>query len=106
LRGWWPSCTRGRLETFGAGEEVVVEVIIEEEEYGFMVTNFWVNGRFWRGDQTTSRDQEFKPLMSVLPPAPIPFSTGCKPTITDDDDETEDPESYEKSTNEKGRTSS
>ena len=54
MRGWWPSCTRGRLETFGAGEEVVVEVIIEEEGYGFMVTNFWVNGRLWRGDQTIS----------------------------------------------------
>ena len=39
-----------KRETFGAGEEVVVEVIIEEEEYGFMVTNFWVNGRLWRGD--------------------------------------------------------
>ena len=43
-----------KRETFGAGEEVVVEVIIEEEGYGFMVTNFWVNGRLWRGDQTTS----------------------------------------------------
>jgi hypothetical protein len=30
----------------------------------------------------------------LLPP--IPFSTGCKLTITDDDDETEDPETYEK----------
>ena len=43
-----------KRETFGAGEEVVVEVIIEEEGYGFMVTNFWVNGRLWRGDQTIS----------------------------------------------------
>ena len=30
------------------------EVDIEVEEYGFMVTNFWVNGNLWRGDQTTS----------------------------------------------------
>jgi hypothetical protein len=69
------------------------EVIIEEEEYGFMVTNFGVNGRLWRGDL---RDQEFKPLMSVLFPAPHPFSYGCNPSITDVDDDTEEPESYEK----------
>ena len=51
LRVWWPSCTRGRLDFRGRG---CGEVIIEEEEYGFMVTNFWVNGNLWRGDQTTS----------------------------------------------------
>jgi hypothetical protein len=34
--------------------------------------------------------------MSVLLPVPHPISDGCNPTITDVDNETEEPESYKK----------